>query len=338
MAVVLPLPNVATGSSAQSDVPEVPAELLQDRRHLTADRISFCIDVPAKMGDFGIRRTLFRAVRFTAVLLAALLAAAAPAYAQFGATNASRVAALHLPKIQRDGVILYYSPGARDEAEFYANEAAAAVAWYHRTLPWKGSIAMAVLDPADFRIATPIPYPSPHAEPLTGFIIIADHATSHPGFDLWDIDDRSINAAWLFHEMGHVIANDLGIGSANLWINELIASVIMAGYVRAERPQFAGFQSGMPPRFAQANHFTTLEEFDTLYFAMGQLDYLWFHFHIARIADYLVSGPDALATVVEALLHQFPALPRRAPETVAQTLERLERVRPGVGALAAGLI
>src|SRR2546423_1048935 len=185
MPVVLPLPNVATGASAQSDV---PAELLQDRRHLTGDSMSFCIDVHATMVDLGIWRTRFRAVRLAAVLLAALLAAAAPAYAQFGATNASRVAALHLPKIERDGVVVSYSPGASDEAEFYADEAAAAVAWYHRSLPWKGSIAMAVLDPAGFRLATPIPYPSPHAEPLTGFIIIADHATSHPGFDLWDID------------------------------------------------------------------------------------------------------------------------------------------------------
>jgi hypothetical protein len=281
---------------------------------------------------------LFRAIRLAAVLLVALLAVAVPAHAQFGATNASRVASLQLPKIERDGLVLSYSPAAKDEAEFYATEAAAAVAWYHRTLPWKGSIAMAVLDPAGFRLATSIAYPSPHAETLTGFIIIADHATSHPGFELWDIDERSINAAWLFHEMGHVIAHQLGIGSNNLWVNELIASVIMAGYVRAERPQFAGFQSGMPPRFANANHFSTLEEFDTLYFNMGQLDYLWFHFHIARIADYLVSGPDGLATVLVALRREFPELPRRQPETVAQTLERLERVRPGVGALAAALM
>ena len=48
--------------------------------------------------------------------------------------------------------------------------------------------------------------------------------------------------------------------------------------------------------------------------------------------------PDGLATVVAALFRQFPELPRRQPETVAQTLERLERVRPGVSALAAGLI
>jgi len=124
---------------------------------------------------------LFRAMRLAAGLLAALVAVAVPAQAQFGATNASRVADLQLPRIERDGLVLSYSPAAKDEAEFYATEAAAAVAWYHRTLPWKGSIAMAVLDPAGFRLATSIAYPSPHAETLTGFVIIVDV----PQFEAW---------------------------------------------------------------------------------------------------------------------------------------------------------
>ena len=161
---------------------------------------------------------------------------------------------------------------------------------------------------------------------------------SHPGFDLWGIDGRDINAAWTFHEMGHVIAHDLGIASANAWVNELIASVIMAGYVRAERPQFAGFQSGMPPRFANANHFSTLEQFDSLYFAMGQLDYLWFHFYIAQIADYLASGPGGIVAAVNGLKREFPAAANRGVEPVAQTLYRLERITQGVTALAAPLM
>jgi hypothetical protein len=195
---------------------------------------------------------------------------------------------------------------------------------------------MAVLDKAGYALTTPVPYPSPHAEPRTRFIIIADHVESHPGFDLWDIPGRDINAAWLFHEMGHVIARDLGVGSANMWVNELIASVIMAGYVRAERPQFAAFQGGMPPRFADANHFSTLADFDDLYFGMGQLDYLWFHFHIARIADFLAGGPGGLPAAVEALRREFPAGGER--QTVPETLQRLEHVRAGVTALAAPLL
>jgi hypothetical protein len=133
--------------------------------------------------------------------------------------------------------------------------------------------------------------------------------------------------------MGHVIARDLGIASNNLWVNELIASVIMAGYVREERLQFAGFQSGMPARFAGEGNYETLAEFDQLYFAMGQFDYLWFHFHIAAIADYVVDAAGGLAAAVDGLKREFPI--GRAPESVAGTLVRLERIAPGVSALAA---
>jgi hypothetical protein len=213
----------------------------------------------------------------------------------------------------------------------------AAVAWYRRTLAWDGSVDMAVLDEADYRRTTGIPYPSPHAEIRTGFIIIADHVETHPGFGLWEIDGRDINTAWTFHELGHVIAHDLGIASANVWVNELIASVIMAGYVRAERPEFDGFQSGMPPRFADAGHFATLADFDELYFSMGQYDYLWFHFHLARIADFMAGQPGGLSAAAAGLRREFPAGAGRGRETIAATLERLERIAPGLTATVGGL-
>ncbi len=275
---------------------------------------------------------------FAALLVLLLSIVAAPAAAQPLSTNAGRVTLLGLDRILGDGMSLFYSRGAETEAGFYATEVEAAVRWYRETLGWAGSVAMAVLSEADYRRTTAIPYPSPHAEIATGFIIIADHVESHPGFDLWDIDTRAINAAWTFHEIGHVIANDLGIASANLWVNELIANVIMAGYVRLERPQFAGFQSGMPPRFAAAGRYETLAEFDQLYFAMGQFDYLWFHFHIAAIADHLVSGSGGLTAAVDGLHREFPAEARRGRESIAETLERLERIRPGVTALASPLV
>jgi len=281
-----------------------------------------------------IRRSFVSA--FLAVLF--LVSAGAlmpPPAAQPAGTNAARVALLGLYRIVGPDLVLFYSAGAEAEASFYAEEVAAAVRWYRETLGWTDPVTMAVLNRADYLRATPIPYPSPHAETATGFIIIADRVESHPGFDLWDLDARALNAAWMFHELGHVIARSRGILSANLWINELVASVIMAGYIRAERPEFLGFQSGMPPRFAGAGRFQTLAQFDELYFAMGQFDYLWFHFHIARIADYLASDPAGLAAVVEGLRREFPAEGGRGRESIAETVERLERIRPGVAAAAA---
>jgi hypothetical protein len=248
-------------------------------------------------------------------------------------TNLQRLEASGLPK--REGAItLYYSRGAEREADIYGAEMAAAAMWFRSQLNWNEHLTIAVLDKADFGRITSIPYPSPHAETLTGLIIIADHVVEHPGFDRWDINEVAINCAWSFHEIGHVMARDLGIASGNAWINELAASTFMAAYIRAQRPQFAGFQSGMPPRFNSTGRVSRLTEFDTLYFSIGQWDYLWYHFHFARIADYLAGAGD-LRTVADALRREFPASRRR--ETTAQTFERLERIRPGVTAFAGPL-
>ena len=279
-------------------------------------------------------------VRLILGIIAALALHAAtvlPASGQ-AATIAGRVAELGLETIAAGRVLVSYSEGADEEARFFADEVAAAVDWYRQELGWDGTIRMAVLGAADYPRVTPLPYPSPHAETATGFIVVADRADDHPGFDLWDLDNQVVSAAWAFHEVGHVIARDLGIVSANLWVNELIANVIMAGYIRAARPELIGYQSGMPPRFASQNRFGTLAEFDEIYFRMGQRDYLGFHFHLAALADFMVDGPGGLAAVIDGLRREFPLEEGRGRETVAATVDRLERVRVGVAAMVAPLM
>ena len=223
-----------------------------------------------------------------------LMLAVGPVCAQ-PSTIEGRVLQLGLGSIAANGVVVFHSADATEAAAFFARELDAALAWYAEELGWHGTIRAAVLNAADYRLVTPLPYPSPHTESATNFIVLADRANSHPGFELWDLDSEVVSAAWAFHEVGHVIARDLNVVSGNLWINELIANVIMAGYIRAERPDLMGYQSGMPSRFANANTYSRLSEFDELYFQMGQLDYLWFHFHLAAIADFLVAGPGGLA-------------------------------------------
>jgi hypothetical protein len=278
--------------------------------------------------------------RSLTILVAALALHTATPHPALGqpATIAGRVAALGLETIATDRVLVSYSEGADEEALFFADEVAAAVDWYRQELDWDGTIRMAVLDAADYPLVTPLPYPSPHAETATGFIVVADRADDHPGFDLWDLDNQVVSAAWAFHEVGHVIARDLGIVSANLWVNELIANVIMAGYIRAARPELIGYQSGMPPRFASQNRFGTLAQFDEIYFQMGQSDYLWFHFHLAALADFIVDGPGGLVAAIEGLRREFPLAEGRGRESIAATVDRLERVRGGVTAIVAPLI
>ena len=264
-----------------------------------------------------------------ALLLAVLV------FGDLRAANLERLEALGLPT-ETGAVTLHYSPSAQRVATVYVTDISAGVAWYREHLAWTGPVTIAVLNEADFAKVTRIPYPSPHMEPQTGLIIIANQIDAHPGFELWDLAAAPLNTAFALHEVGHLIARDLGIASTSSWINELIANVIMAGYVRAERPDLAGFQNGLPPRFADAGHYRRLAEFDALYFSMGQFNYLWFQFQIARIADYLAADTD-FATLIAGLAREFPAAAprRRLPPDAA--LERLERVRPGVTALAGRL-
>lgn len=264
-----------------------------------------------------------------------LVVAERPLAGNHRGTNLSRLEQLGLPKT--DGrLTLYHSRGAEAEAAVYGAELAASLDWYGAQLGWSVPVTMAVLDKADYGRITGIPYPSPHAEGRTGLIIMADRIDEHPGFAEWDLDPVGLNTSFVFHEIGHVIARDLGIWSRNSWVNELFANIFMAGYVRAERPQFDGFQSGLPPRFATAGRFRRLADFDELYFSMGQLNYLWFQFQIARTADFMVSDGDFPA-VIEGLRREFPMREGRARESVTSTFARLERIRPGVTAMAAGL-
>lgn len=264
--------------------------------------------------------------------LVSLLPGPASGQDRMTGSNLDRLRRADLPRVDGE-VTLYRSRGAEREGAFYGMEMSAASQWYRARLGWPGHLTVAVLDKKDFARITPIPYPSPHAEGGTGLIVIADHVTEHPGFEFWDIDERAINCAWSFHEIGHVIAGELGIASGNFWVNELIASVVMAAYVRAERPQYAGFQAGLPKRFSPTGRYGALSDFDAVYFAMGQWDYLWFHFHIARIADFMVADGD-LAAVLAGLKREFSA---RRQDSTAETFLRLERIRPGVTAVAGPL-
>ena len=227
------------------------------------------------------------------------------ALAQDGRSDLDRLKALDLP--ERAGSIrLFYSPSADAEAAIYGQALEQAVAWYRDKTGWTGDVIMAVLNPEDWaKVSQAIPYPSPYADTPSGLVMMPDRIDSHPGFETWDLEPVGLNAALTFHEIGHVIAHQLGIWSGNYWINELVANAFLAAYVRAERPEYAKLLDGVPPRFTDFGRYTALTDFDDIYYAMGALNYAWFQFKIAALADYLVSGSD-FAEVVGALKREFP--------------------------------
>ena len=267
-----------------------------------------------------------QALRWILAAVAALGAEAA--LAQREGPDLPRLMALDLPV--RPGIVeLHYSPSAAAEAKVYADALDRAVGWYRDKTGWTGHLVMAVLNADDWaKVAGHIPYPSPYSEIDTSLVVMPDRIETHPGFDQWDLEPDRLNAALTFHEVGHVIAGQIGIWSNNTWIDELVANAFLAAYVREERPEFAGLLNGVPPRFTDFGRYTALVDFDDIYYAMGALNYAWFQFKIAALADYLVSGRD-FADVVAALRREFPAK-ESTRQTLAETFVRLERIKPGI--------
>ncbi len=268
-----------------------------------------------------------RALRWIVGAVAALGAHAA--VAGDGQTDFAHLMALDLP-VRSGAIELRYSPAAEAAANLYADALEHAVGWYRDKTGWTGHLVMAVLSEEDWaKVSQVIPYPSPHAEITTGLVVMPDRIDRHPGFDQWDLEPVGLNAALTFHEIGHVIASQTGIWSNNYWVNELVANAFLAAYVRAERPEFAGLLNGVPPRFTDFGRYTALVDFDDIYYAMGALNYAWFQFKIAALADDLVSGQD-FADVVAALRREFRPAGGNTREPLAETFVRLERIRPGI--------
>lgn len=270
--------------------------------------------------------------RAVAIIVAALLFSVPAA-----ADDLDRLMALDLPVIE-GSVEVHYSPSAEAEARVYAATFQRAVPWFRETLDWRGAITMAVLDPDDYRsVAAFIPYPVPYAD--TGgsgrLVVMPDRIDTFPGFDMWDLDGTTLNAALTLHEVGHIIAAQTGIAPGNHWVNELIADVFLAGYARAEEPAFTTLLNGVPPRFADAGQLTYLHELDALYAGVGLENYAWFQFRLADMADHIVTGRD-FADVIAALRSAFPADERRV-EPLSATLAKLELIAPGVTAFADGM-
>lgn len=269
---------------------------------------------------------------FLACLLLALLPQAARA-APPERLDAAALAGHGLPLLTVDGIQVYHSAGAREQAERFGRAIAAALAWYRAELGWQGDLAVAVLDAGDWPALVWLPYPVPHAVRPTGLLVMPDSIASFPGFPAWDFDADGLNEALIFHEAGHLIAGELGLLPGNLWVDELVANLFLAAYVRAERPDLARILAGVPPRFANPGPFDQLFDLDSFYAAGGLENYAWFQFRLAALADAMLEGRD-FAMVMQGMQAAFPA-DRRL--TVARSLALVDAVSPGATALVADM-
>lgn len=278
-------------------------------------------------------------MRLLAAFATAILLSTSSGTGQEFSLTLHRLQASDLP-VKEAPFALYYSPGAEAEADRYAAALGEAVAWYRETIGWDGRFAMAVLDEADYERYAGQTYPVPYAEVVTGLVVMPDDISSFPGFDAWGLDAIDLNASLTLHEIGHAIAHDIGLWSSSHWVNELIANVFLAAYLRAERPDDRGLLDGVPPGFADAARTTNLVDLDDLYSGVGLDTYAWFQFRLAAMADFLVADREFKPLIAE-LTATFPAEEARNASvmpTPEEALRRLEAIAPGVSALAADLL
>jgi hypothetical protein len=223
-----------------------------------------------------------------------------------------------------------HSMGLEKDAESYRLALAQAVVWFRRELGWQGEFSFAVFNRDDYASATFTPYPTPHTQSSERRIIIPDSIASYPGFDTWGVDAVALNTALSIHELGHIIAGDLGLATGNGWFNELLANLFLAAYIDAGHPELATFTLGVEPGSpADQARYRSLVDLDDLYSGVGARNYAWYQFRIGALADLIMDG-RRLTDIVDALKTAFPGTREgNRPET-AEALARLEEIRPGL--------
>ena len=131
-----------------------------------------------------------------------------------------------------------------------------------------------MLDADDWRELVALPYPVPprRSEPEP-----CGDAGQHRGLSrlrhLWDFEPEALNVALTFHEIGHVIADQLDIRSDNHWIEELVADLFLSTHVRAGRGYLTPILSGVPPRFSNPGPYDQLADPDFFYAGVGLESY-----------------------------------------------------------------
>jgi hypothetical protein len=89
----------------------------------------------------------------------------------------------------------------------------------------------------------------------------------------------------LFHELGHILAEELKIESPS-FTSEFFANIFSAAYILAKRPDLKFVLDGPPPeKWPRPPRYTSLADLGYLGpEPMGQANYVWFENHLERVA------------------------------------------------------
>jgi hypothetical protein len=249
----------------------------------------------------------------------------------------------------------HVSAGYEARGASLGTDFAAALDFYEATFGIRPAVELAVLDEADWRRVTPVPYGLPHPFQGTPNVVFLGATYEHEAVhdlrarrdDAPEADRERVRRAGLswdeasgrlldlvaFHELGHVYTHALGIDPHRRWFSEMLASYFAYAFLRSERPEMAlvwdGVLAALPAGPPPAH--TSLADFERLYVGVGIPNYQWYQAAFqARVAEvYEAQGLGFLERVRE-------ALPAGTGDdlTTDALLARLERLEPGFHAWA----
>ena len=217
-----------------------------------------------------------------------------------------------------------YVSSAQQRAREYQQSLQPALAWFEAQLQLKLPMDLAVLDRNSYEKINGAPWPIPYAMPYFNYLVFPDHIEELLGPE----PKVKVPGEYItYHEGGHVLAYRLGINSDNAFVGELIANIFMAGYIHAKRADLAWVLEGPDPN--EHPRYTSLADLDYVYFpGVGPANYVWYQFHLQRMAGYLTTGQD-FSSVIDKLKTEFPA-DRKKQEALAQIIAHLDQIRPGL--------
>jgi len=227
------------------------------------------------------------------------------------------------------------SPSARDRAVTYGKIISSAAKYFEQKLGWTMPVRMLVLDSEDWDRISDIPYPAPHIRNTEKLILMPDSLVAFPGFDTWGFEDVSLNAVLTVHELGHGLAhrNGLNVSDTDRSITEIIANILMAGFIYDEMPEMKRLLEGVPSGFTPTENYQ-LSDFDYFYVSLGLRNYAYFQFMFAKAAGHMVRS-KALPELMPAMVKAFETGAYFLPSA---NLAKLDAIVPGTSANLDGLM
>ncbi len=290
---------------------------------------------------------------FNILCIGILLFLTYPAQGQDSKTL-ERVQSLKTPFI-KNKIVVYYSPGYKKRAKEVQRLIENAMLFYEQKLNLKVDLSVAVLTRQQWeQVTKTVPYDVPWVSddvphiaflPATygeGVLTSGGTKSLEPipaailqklklsGFSIGEALKKNVDLIGL-HELGHTYAAKFGIFDArtNKWFNEFMANYFAYAYMREMRPKWATIPEVNADRETlntPKQKYTTLEDFERLYFGVGPENYGWyqsmFYQRVAQVYD--AKGLSFIEEVGKA----FP-LEEKETLSVNVVLQRLERIVPG---------